>query len=202
MSQVQGGGSSKQRWEITRALIKMFIVWIDMYGVTVMLWMKQWKCKGHLITAHWGSPVTGNESKGSKTIPALRALEASWAARLQEAEKPLELARMDLNRKLDFQETAHGWEQTERLLPSLTDIKWLRRGASCQCRAVPGLWWGRVIKPESSERQQGEEGNEDRCSEIVWDWGKDDFLFFQLYLYQKCIQHHLTEAGSKVKWKG
>lgn len=37
MSQVQGGGSSKQRWEITRALIKMFIVWIDMYGVAVML---------------------------------------------------------------------------------------------------------------------------------------------------------------------
>lgn len=37
MSQVQGGGSYKQRREIMRALIKMFIVWIDMYGVVVML---------------------------------------------------------------------------------------------------------------------------------------------------------------------
>lgn len=60
-----------------RALIKMFIVWIDMHGVGVTLLMKQWKHWGHLIAAHWGSPVTGNESKGSKTIPALRALEAS-----------------------------------------------------------------------------------------------------------------------------
>lgn len=37
MSQVQGGGSYKQRWEIMRALTKMFIVWIDMYVAVVML---------------------------------------------------------------------------------------------------------------------------------------------------------------------
>lgn len=34
-SQVQGGGSYRARWEITSALIKMFIVWVDVHGLVV-----------------------------------------------------------------------------------------------------------------------------------------------------------------------
>lgn len=172
MSQVQGGGSYKQRREIMRALIKMFIVWIDMYGVVVMLWMKQWKCRGHLIAAHWGSPVTGNESKGSKTIRALTALEASWAARLQ-VEKPLELAMMDLNWNLDFQETAP-WLGADREISSFS--YWYKIAEeNCIMPAQSSPWsvvreshQARVIREAAGERGEWGQVQRDGLGPRQW----------------------------------
>lgn len=37
---------------------------------------------------------------------------------------------------------------------------------------------------------------------MVWAQGDNDFLFLQLYLYQKCVKQHLTEAGSREEMKG
>lgn len=145
-----------------------------------------------------GQPSHRKWKQRIKDNPCTQGFGGKLSSKAARSGKALELSMMDLNWKLDFQVTAHGWEQTGET----SSFSYWYKNSWEQCRAVPGLWWGRVIKPESSERQQGEEENEDRCSEMVWARGNNDFLFLQLYLYQKCIQHHLTEAGSKGEMKG
>lgn len=87
-----------------------------MYGVVVMLWMKQWKCRGHLIAAHWGS-TQGQLSHRKwkqriKDNPCTQGFGGKLSSKAARSGKALELSMMDLNWKLDFQATAHGWEQT------------------------------------------------------------------------------------------